>query len=59
MASEPEKREHAEHGKVYFYTPGGEQFNEKEELLKLLEVEVMHCDCVTPEGTEGGKKFSL
>ena len=49
------KRENADHGKVYFYTPGGEKFSEKEELLKLLEVNVVHCDCKTPEGTDDEK----
>ena len=52
-----EKERKAKHGKVYFYTPVGEQFDEKEKLLKLLKVEVMHCDCVTPKGTEDEKNF--
>lgn len=45
------KREKAEHGHVYFYEPGGNSFSEKEELLKLLDVEVVHCDMPKPHGT--------
>lgn len=54
------KREVAAHGKVYFYEPGGNIFSEKEELLKLLDVEVVHCGVPVPEGTpeEKGAAYS-
>lgn len=49
------KREKAKHGKVYFYQPGDDSFDEKEELLKLLGVEIIHCGCPFPVGTEQEK----
>lgn len=52
------KREKAAHGKVYFYDPGGKDFDEKEELLKLLDVEVVHCGVPTPEGTPEEKNIA-
>ena len=45
------KRENAIHGQVFYYEPGGNDFNEKAELLKLLDVKVIHCDVTTPTGT--------
>lgn len=50
------KREKALHGRVYFYTPGDETFDEKEELLKQLDVEVIHCGVAKPEGSEEEKE---
>ena len=49
------KREKAAHGKVYFYEPGGDKFNEKFELLKLLNVEIEHCGMPTPGETDEEK----
>ena len=46
------KREKAEHGCVYFYSPGGDGFNEKEELLKQLGVKVIHCGVPVPQGSD-------
>lgn len=46
------KREKAHHGKVFFYSPGGDAFNEKEELLKLLNVEIIHCGIPKPQGSD-------
>lgn len=37
------KREKANHGKVYFYEPRREGFQEKDELLKLYDVELRDC----------------
>ena len=37
------KLEKADHGKVYFYQPRTADFNEKLELLKLMEVEILDC----------------
>lgn len=52
------KREDAVHGKVFFYEPGGDHFNEKAELLKLLGVEVVHCGVTTPKGTPEEKNIA-
>ena len=49
---ERKKRERAEHGDVYYYTPESTGFQEKEELLTLLGVKVLHCDLPVPTGTE-------
>lgn len=47
------KRENAQHGRVYFYEPGsGKEFDEKEELLKLLDVEVIHCGVTMPQDSD-------
>lgn len=51
------KREKASTGKVYFYSPRESVFNEKEELLKQLGVEVNHCDVTTPQGSETEKNL--
>lgn len=45
------KRENAIHGQVFYYEPGGDDFSEKAELLKLLGVKVFHCGVTTPIGT--------
>ena len=37
------KLEKAEHGKVYFYEPRTAAFNEKLELLRLMDVEILDC----------------
>lgn len=37
------KLENANHGKVYFYEPSTVGFNEKQELLKLMDVEILDC----------------
>ena len=37
------KLEKADHGKVYFYQPHTAAFDEKLELLKLLNVEILDC----------------
>lgn len=50
------KREKAEHGRVYFYEPGGDSFSEKEELLKQLDVKVIHCNIPKPQGTDEEKE---
>lgn len=42
-------REKAPHGKVYFFEPQCEGFNEKIELLKLLNVEHIDCGIKKPE----------
>lgn len=52
------KREMAVHGRVYYYEPGGDSFNEKVELLKLLDVEVIHCGVATPEGSQEEKNVA-
>ena len=52
------KREDAVHGKVFYYEPGGDHFNEKAELLKLLGVEVVHCGVTTPKGTPEEKNIA-
>lgn len=49
------KREKAQHGRVYFYEPGCGGFGEKEELLKLLDVEVIHCGIPNPQGSNAEK----
>jgi hypothetical protein len=46
------KRENANHGKVYFYEPASKEFNEKHELLKLMDVQLIHLDTLTPEGKD-------
>lgn len=51
------KREKAQHGRVYFYTPGDDSFDEKEELLKQLDVEVIHCGIPKPEGSDGERNL--
>ena len=53
------KRERANHGCVYYYSPGGEGFDEKEELLKQLGVQVIHCGIPTPEGTDEEKNLQF
>lgn len=52
------KRETAVHGKVIYYEPGGDDFNEKAELLKLLGVEIIHCGVNTPKGTPEEKNIA-
>ena len=49
------KRENAIHGQVFYYEPGGDDFNEKAELLKLLGVDVIHCGVSVPTGTPKNK----
>lgn len=49
------KREKAQHGRVYFYEPGCGGFSEKEELLKLLDVEVIHCGIPNLQGSNAEK----
>lgn len=49
------KREKADHGKVYFYNPGVEGFNEKEELLRIMDAETVDCGVSFPKGTEAEK----
>lgn len=52
------KREQATHGKVYFYEPRNSGFDEKIELLKLMDVETI--DCGIAKDTNGNcnyKKF--
>lgn len=48
------KREHGDTGKVWFFSPAERleegEINEKEELLKVLGVEVRHCDSVRMDG---------
>ncbi len=49
------KQEKAKHGRVYFYSPGDDAFEEKQELLKLLDVEVIHCGITKPIGSDEEK----
>jgi hypothetical protein len=49
------KRENAHHGKVYFYEPKPNGFCEKHELLKLMDVQLIHLDTPAPEGTNEEK----
>ena len=42
-------REKAPHGKVYFFEPYAEGFNERIELLKLLNVEYIDCGVQKPD----------
>ena len=37
------KLERADHGKVYFYEPRSATFDEKLELLRLMDVEILDC----------------
>jgi hypothetical protein len=46
------KRERAHHGKVYFYEPKPKGFCEKHELLKLMDVQLVHLDTPAPDGTD-------
>ena len=43
------KREKASHGKIYFYEPIKEDFDERIELLKALDVEIQNYGIVIPE----------
>lgn len=49
------KREKANHGKIYFYNPRSESFNEKEELLRVMDVELVDCGMEFPDGTDAEK----
>lgn len=49
-------RERAPHGKVYFFEPYTEGFNEKIELMKLLGVEPVNCDIRKPEKEDPKKE---
>jgi hypothetical protein len=49
------KREKAHHGKVYFYEPKPKGFCEKHELLKLMDVQLVHLDTPVPDGTDEEK----
>ena len=44
------KLENANHGKVYFYEPSTVGFNEKQKLLKLMDVEILDCNFVESYG---------
>ena len=44
------KLENANHGKVYFYEPSTVGFNEKQELLKKMDVEIIDCGFVESYG---------
>ena len=48
-------REKAPHGKVYFFEPYNECFNERIELLKLLNVEHIDCGFKKPSGSDFSK----
>jgi hypothetical protein len=49
------KREKAHHGKVYFYEPKPNGFCEKHELLKLMDVQLIHLDTSKPKDTDAEK----
>ena len=48
-------REKAPHGKVYFFEPYSGGFNEKTELLKLLDVEHIDCNIKKPDKNDPRK----
>ena len=43
MVLNRKKLERADHGKVYFYEPRSATFDEKLELLRLMDVEILDC----------------
>ena len=52
------KREKANHGKVYFYEPIKNDFDERIELLKALDVEIKNYDIVIPAKLPKGTSIS-